>query len=65
LIAPGSHETSLPVLAAAGIVHSGRRARGSRFELNPDLIARLKNYLDRVSEQWDQALSRLKWFVKD
>jgi hypothetical protein len=50
---------------SAGIVHCVRRGRESQFEFNPEPIEGLKEYLDRVSEQWDQALSRLKAFLED
>ena len=55
----------LRVLEGAGIVHSARRGRESRFEFDPQPIEGIKQYLDFVSEQWDQALSRLKSFVED
>jgi DNA-binding transcriptional ArsR family regulator len=55
----------LRVLESAGIVHSVRTGRESRFEFDPEPIEGLKEYLDFVSEQWDQALSRLKSFVED
>jgi len=55
----------LRVLESAGIVHSVRAGRESRFEFDPEPIAGIREYLDFVSEQWDQALSRLKAFVED
>jgi DNA-binding transcriptional ArsR family regulator len=55
----------LRVLERAGIVHSARRGRESRFEFDPEPIAGIKEYLDFVSQQWDQALSRLKAFVEN
>ena len=55
----------LRVLESAGIVHGARTGRESLFQLDPEPIEELKQYLDRVSEQWDQALARLKWFVED
>ena len=55
----------LRVLESAGIVHSVRRGRESRFEFDPQPIEGIKQYLDFVSEQWDQALSRLKPFVEE
>src|ERR1035437_2540085 len=55
----------LRVLESAGIVHSVRRGRESRFEFDPQPIEGIKQYLDSVSEQWDQALSRLKSFVEE
>jgi DNA-binding transcriptional ArsR family regulator len=55
----------LRVLESAGVVHSARAGRESLFELNPRPIEGAKEYLDLVSEQWDQALSRLKAFVEN
>jgi len=55
----------LRVLESAGIVHSVRTGRESRFEFDPEPIEEMKKYLDFVSQQWDQALSRLKSFVED
>jgi len=55
----------LRVLESVGIVHSVRRGRESRFEFDPEPIQEIKEYLNFVSEQWDQALSRLKLFVED
>jgi DNA-binding transcriptional ArsR family regulator len=55
----------LRVLESAGIVHSVRKGRESRFEFDPQPIEEIQQYLDFVSEQWDQALSRLKYFVED
>jgi DNA-binding transcriptional ArsR family regulator len=55
----------LRVLERAGIVHSVRAGRESRFEFDPQPLVGIKEYLDFVSEQWDQALSRLKSFVEN
>ena len=54
----------LRVLEGAGLVRSSRLGRESRFELDPQPLEELRAYLERVSEQWDQALSRLKTFVE-
>lgn len=54
----------LRVLERVGIVHSVRAGRESLFEFDPQPIEELKQYLDRVSEQWDQTLGRLKSFVE-
>ena len=54
----------LRVLENAGVVHSIRSGRESLFEFDPKPIADLREYLDFVSEQWDQALARLKSFVE-
>jgi DNA-binding transcriptional ArsR family regulator len=50
----------LRVLESAGIVHSVRTGRESRFELDPAPIEEMREYLARVAEQWDQVLLRLK-----
>ena len=55
----------LRVLERVDIVRSVRRGRESLFELNPEPIEEIKKYLDRVSEQWDRALGRLKSFVEE
>jgi DNA-binding transcriptional ArsR family regulator len=55
----------LRVLQSVGIVHSVRIGRETRFEFNPRPIEGAKEYLDLVSEQWDEALSRLKSFIED
>jgi len=54
----------LRVLENAAIVHSVRRGRESLFEFDPQPMEEIRKYLDLVSEQWDQALSRLKSFVE-
>jgi DNA-binding transcriptional ArsR family regulator len=54
----------LRVLERAEIVHSARAGRKSVFEFNPRPIEEIKSYLELVSEEWDQALGRLKAFVE-
>lgn len=54
----------LRVLEHAGIVRSVRSGRESLFEFHPETMTDLKAYLDFVSQQWDQALSRLQSFVE-
>jgi DNA-binding transcriptional ArsR family regulator len=54
----------LRVLEHAGVVYSVRSGRESLFAFDPEPIEEIKEYLDAVSEQWDQALSRLKSFVE-
>lgn len=54
----------LRVLENAGIVIGIRAGRENRFELDPQPIDELRKYLDLVSEQWEQALVRLKAFVE-
>jgi|SRR5580704_4493353 DNA-binding transcriptional ArsR family regulator len=55
----------LRVLESVGIVRCVRAGRESRFQLDPQPIEGAKQYLDIVSTQWDQALSRLKSFVEE
>ena len=54
----------LRVLEAAGVVHSVRAGRESLFALRPEPLRDLQSYLGRVSDQWDDALGRLKAFVE-
>jgi DNA-binding transcriptional ArsR family regulator len=55
----------LRVLANAGVVRSARVGRESLFELEPQPIEEVRNYLDQVSKQWDDALMRLKCYVEN
>jgi DNA-binding transcriptional ArsR family regulator len=54
----------LQVLEGAGVVHSIRVGRESLYEFRPDSFKRAQTYLERVSGQWDQALTRLKALVE-
>jgi DNA-binding transcriptional ArsR family regulator len=54
----------LRVLESAGMVRHAHAGRENRFALNPQPILALKEYLDLVSAQWDQALGRLKSLVE-
>ena len=55
----------LRVLANAGVVRSVRIGRESLFELEPQPIEEVRDYLDQVSKQWDDALARLKPQVEE
>jgi DNA-binding transcriptional ArsR family regulator len=55
----------LRVLERVGFVHSVRRGRESRFKFDPEPMEGIRKYLDFVSAQWDEALSRLKSFVEN
>jgi DNA-binding transcriptional ArsR family regulator len=55
----------LKVLESVGIVHGVRAGRESLFEFDPQPIGEVKEYLERVSEQWDHTLARLKVFVEE
>jgi DNA-binding transcriptional ArsR family regulator len=54
----------LRVLEDAGMVRCTRHGRESLFAFNPEPLQEAKSYLESVSEQWDQALARLKTFVE-
>lgn len=54
----------LRVLEQAGLVRSSRVGRESRFTYEPESVKLVQSYLERVSQQWDDALSRLKSFVE-
>ena len=55
----------LRVLEGARLVGSVRVGRESLFELRPEPLKEIQSYLERVSEQWDHALARLKSFVEE
>jgi DNA-binding transcriptional ArsR family regulator len=54
----------LHVLEGAGVVRSTRAGREALYELQPRPIADARAYLDRIAQQWDDALNRLKSFVE-
>ena len=55
----------LRVLEDAGMVRSTRVGRKSHFSLRPKPLESVRDYLDTVSRQWDDALARLKAFAED
>jgi DNA-binding transcriptional ArsR family regulator len=55
----------LRVLEGAGVVRAARMGRESLFELDTGPIEEVKQYLNSVSRQWDEALGRLKAFVEE
>ncbi len=54
----------LRVLESAGLVRGETAGRERRFELEPKPLGEVRDYLDRVSKQWDEALTRLKKLVE-
>ena len=54
----------LRVLEDAGLVASERAGRESRYTLQADKVAAMRDYLATVAAQWDDALGRLKTFVE-
>ena len=55
----------LRVLERASIVRCVRSGRHSLFELDPEPMHELRDYLERVSAEWDQALLRLRSLVEE
>jgi DNA-binding transcriptional ArsR family regulator len=55
----------LRVLESVQLVRNVRSGRESLFQLDPAPIRVVRDYTDVVSQQWDQALARLKKFVED
>ena len=54
----------LRVLEVAGVVRSLRIGREHQYAFEPEPIRDVKKYLERASDQWDDALARLKAFVE-
>jgi DNA-binding transcriptional ArsR family regulator len=54
----------LRVLERARLVQNTRAGRERHFAFNPEPIEAIKQYLDLVSAQWDDALARLRTFVE-
>jgi DNA-binding transcriptional ArsR family regulator len=54
----------LRVLEDAGVVRSMRVGRETQFAFEPKAIDAARSYLEQVSQQWDDALARLKAFVE-
>ncbi len=50
----------LQVLQHAGIVNSRRVGKKSRFAIRPGSIVQAKDYLTRVSNQWNKSIARLR-----
>jgi len=54
----------LQVLQHAGIVNRHRIGRESRFTIRPGSITQARDYLTRISDQWDKAIARLRSTVE-
>jgi DNA-binding transcriptional ArsR family regulator len=55
----------LRALADAGLVRDKRRGRERIWQLQPRRLDEARRCLDRISQQWDVALDRLKAFVEE
>ncbi len=54
----------LEALAGAGVVRDERRGRERIWELEPRRLQEARRCLDRISDQWDAAIGRLKALVE-
>jgi DNA-binding transcriptional ArsR family regulator len=54
----------LHVLAGAGVATASRHGREQRWSLDRRQLAQARLFLERVSQQWDEALARLKAAVE-
>jgi DNA-binding transcriptional ArsR family regulator len=54
----------LVVLQQAGLVRSARRGRERIWQLEQRRLQEARRYLETISEQWDEALGRLRAFVE-
>ena len=55
----------LRVMEGSGLVRHKRRGRESVWQLNQRRVEDARRYLDTISQQWDQALLRLRAFVEE
>ena len=55
----------LRVLEQAGIARSSRTGRESIWELRTKRLFEVRRHLERISQQWDAALRRLRAFVEE
>ncbi len=55
----------LGVLETAGVVRRRRSGRSTFYQLEPESLRLMREYLEQVSNQWDTALERLKAFVEN
>lgn len=55
----------LDVLSGAGLVRGERRGREHFFRLEPKRLKDARQYLDAISEQWDDAIARLRDLVEE
>jgi DNA-binding transcriptional ArsR family regulator len=55
----------LRVMEEAGLVHSTRRGRERIWQLEQRRLEEARRYLAMISDQWDDALGRLRKFVEE
>ena len=54
----------LDSLERSGLLRATRRGRERVYEFAPARLQAAKRYLDAVSEQWDEAIDRLRAYVE-
>jgi DNA-binding transcriptional ArsR family regulator len=54
----------LHVLAAAGLLRRCREGREQVWEIRPKRLIEAREYLDRISDQWDEVIERLRELVE-
>lgn len=55
----------LLALEAAGLVRSSRDGRERSWVIQPRRLADARRFLDQISDQWDDAIERLRASVED
>jgi DNA-binding transcriptional ArsR family regulator len=55
----------LRVMEEAGLVRSTRHGRESVWQLEQRRLEEVRQYLDLISKQWDEALGRLRKVVEE
>jgi DNA-binding transcriptional ArsR family regulator len=55
----------LETLADAGLVRDARLGRERIWQLEPHRLELARRELDRIGDQWDMAIGRLKAFVEE
>ena len=55
----------LRMMEEAGLVRATRLGRESIWELETDRLDEARRHLDAISDQWDDAIARLKRFVEE
>jgi DNA-binding transcriptional ArsR family regulator len=55
----------LETLAGAGLVHGTKSGRQRIWELETKRLEKARRCLDLISDQWDDAIARLRAFVEE
>jgi DNA-binding transcriptional ArsR family regulator len=55
----------LQALAGAGLVKDERQGRERIYQLEPRRLQAARRQLERISQQWDAAIERLRAFVEE